>query len=124
MIFISFNQLRAVYSTLFVGVIAFFVVFVLKVFFQYNRANLVFKNLQFGLYIFFYSICFIVVLNLFNFGRYNIALLLFYFALILFMTKTSKKLLDFFSVRMYHIYSGLFRWGRLYFARKVKSLDD
>lgn len=124
MIFVSFNQLKAVYITLFAGITIFVFVSLLKIIFQFNRCNLILKNLQIGLFSLIYGVCFVAVINITNYGKYNLSLVLFYLTLILFATKSSTKLVDFLSSKVYSIYKKIFRWGKFYFARKIKSLED
>ena len=124
MVFVSFNQLKAVYITLLVGGAVFLLVFVIKLLLQYNHNNLVFKNIQLGIFTLLYGATFVVIINLFNYGKYDIPLILFYLTAIYFATKSSQKLLDFLSKKVYAIYKKIYKWGKYYFARKVHSLED
>lgn len=124
MIFISFGQLKAVYVTLIFGVAIFLLIFAVKILTQYNRQNLVMKNIFWGIFLLFYGAGFVILTNLFNFGRYNISLIIFYITEVVALDKTSCKLLDFFSAKVYSIYRILHKWGKYYFARKIKSLED
>lgn len=123
MIFVSFNQLKAVYITLLVGGIVFLLVFILKLLLQYNR-NIALKNIQLGFFALLYGASFVITINLFNYGKYDIPLILFYLATIYLTTKSSQKLLDFLSAKVYAIYKKIYRWGKYYLAGKVKSLED
>lgn len=124
MIFVSFSQLKAVYATLIFGVAIFLLVFVIKILLQFNRQNLIYKNICWGVFLLFYGVSFVVIINMFNFGRYNISLMIFYIVEMFALDKTSQKLLDFFSAKVYSIYRIIFNWGKYYFARKIKSLED
>ncbi len=124
MIFVSFNQLKAVYITLFIGLAVFLLVFFLKVLFCYSRGHLIFKNILLGIFTIIYGVSFVVIINLFNYGKYNIPLVVFYLVTIFLVTKSSQKLLDFLSLKVYAIYKKIYKWGKFYIAGKVKSLED
>lgn len=124
MIFTSFNQLRAFYYTMLVGVIVFLCIAILQIIFQYNRANLIGKNIMLALFTLIGGISFIFLINIFNYGKYNIALIIVYLLEIVLINKVLKNLLDFFSSKVYYIYTKIFKWGKFLVARKLGSIED
>ena len=124
MIFVSFNQLKAVYITLIVGLAIFLLVFYVKIILQYTRSKIIFKNIQLGFFTLLYGVSFVFVINMFNYGKYNISLLVFYLVTVYLANKSSQKLLDFLSSKVYAIYKKIYKWGKFYIAGKVKSLED
>ena len=124
MIYSTFTQLKAVYMILLAGAGCSLLIFLLKSLFIYNYSSVVVKNIQsfiFSLVIGFWLILFI---NLFNYGEYNIILVMLYLIEINWINKRLRKLLDFFSSKVYNCYKHIIRWEKYRRAGKIKSITD
>ena len=124
MIYSTFSQLNALFYSILIGFFVYLIIFIFKLLFLYNYSNIIFKNIQLFFYTLFSGFGLIYLINHFNFGEYNIILIISFISLILYSDKMMKKLLDFLSKKVYHIYRKLHKWEKNYIARKLASIED
>lgn len=124
MIYSTFSQLNALFYSILIGFFAFFIIFMIKLIFLYNFNNIIFKNIQLFFYTLIAGFGLIYLINHFNYGEYNIVLITTYLCIILYLNKMVKKIVDFLSKKVYHIYIKLFKWEKNYIARKLTSIED
>lgn len=124
MIYLSFSHLKSCYYMLLFSLIFIVAITILKIIFIYYKSPLIVKNIYIFLFSLLGGFIFIIFTNLYNFGEYNFVLVVSYIALFYFANKRLKKLVDFFSSKVYHIYRILFKWGKFYIAKRRASIQD
>jgi len=124
MIFLSFTHLKSCYYMLIACLIFILIIQVLKTIFLFNKNPLLVKNVFTFIFTLIGGFIFIVFTNLFNFGEYNIVLIISYVLIFYFADKRLCKLVDFFSSKVYHIYNLIFKWGKFSIAKKFRSIQD
>lgn len=124
MIYSTFSQLKAVYMILLAGFICSVIIFLLKSILIYNYCNTFFKNILSFIFTLMLGLILILFVNLFNYGEYNIILILLYLIEINWIEKRLRKLLDFFSLKVYNYYKYIIKWEKYRIARKIKSIAD
>lgn len=124
MIYSTFSQIKSLYIVLLFGLFVSASIYLFKIILVYNQSKTFFKNLQ---NIFFTSLAGIVLIcaiNLYNYGEYNIILMLCYLLEIYYLNFSLKKSLAFLSDKVYHIYIKILKKGRIKIARKFRSIQD
>lgn len=124
MIFPTLLQFKAVIFTVLVGLSLSIIIFLSKIVLLYTKSALIAKNLQLFFHTVIYGLGLLIVFHLFNYGELNIVLILFYVIEILTLNKMQKKMLDFFSSKVYSMYIKIFNWEKNNLARKIKSIED
>ena len=124
MIYLSFSHLKSCYFMLLFSLIFIILIAVLKIILVYNRNPAVIKNILLFLFSLLGGLIFIMFTNLYNFGEYNFVLIICYIAIFNFADKRLKKLVDFFSLKLYYVYSIIFKWGKFYIAKRQASIQD
>lgn len=124
MIYSTFSQLNALFYSIFIAFFIYLIIFLFKLIFLYNFSNIIFKNIQLFFYTLFSGFGLIYLINHFNYGEYNIVLIITFVGLIIYSDKIMGKLLDFLSKKVYHIYRKLCKWEKNYLAKKLTSIED
>lgn len=124
MIYSTFSQLNALFYSILIGIIIYLIIFIFKIIFLYNFANIIFKNIQLFFYTLFCGFGLIYLINHFNYGEYNVVLIISFLGLIFYSDKMLKNSLDFLSKKVYHIYSRLTKWEKNYIAKRLTSIED
>lgn len=124
MIYSTFSQLNALFYSILIGIIIYLIIFIFKIIFLYNFSNIIFKNIQLFFYTLFCGFGLIYLINHFNYGEYNVILIISFLGLIFYSDKMLKNLLDFLSKKVYHIYRRLTEWEKNYIAKKLTSIED
>ena len=124
MIFFSLNQLHSFCLVLtcgiFFGLIYVFLGVILIKNHQNNVVNFIFKfilSLFFGIFLTF-------SVNIFYFGDFNIIIISAFILGFIWCLKTTRKMLDFFEIKFYHVYIKLYKQIKFVLEKKRESIKD
>lgn len=124
MIFSTFSQIKAFYMVILFACLAGLVVNILKIVLAHNHSNIVFKNIYLFFHTLIYGFAFTFATNLYNFGEFNVGLLGCFLLVGYLFHQITKKLVDFFSLKVYYIYIKIIKWEKNRIAKKLCSIED
>ena len=124
MIFYTISQSKSMLAILVASMVFAFAVLFLKTIFVYNHCNVLIKNIQLFVLSIVGGLIFLLTTHLFCYGEYSFFLLICYVGSFFFITNWCKKLLDFFSSKIYYTYIKIFIWEKKRIARKFSSIKD
>ena len=124
MIFYSLTQLNSLVATFIASLLFASLVILFKTIFVYNYCNKIVKNFLLFILTLFGGTIFLLTTHLFCYGEYSIFLLAVYLIFFFLVINWCKKLLDFFSSKVYHVYIKVLVWEKKTIARKFGSIKD
>lgn len=124
MIFSSINQLYSFCIILFGGIICGIFNGILGVLTLKSRQKNIFNFIFRLICSIFFTIFLIFFVNLYYFGIFSPATILAFTLGYIWIEKTLRKLLDFFEIKVYHIYIAILKSIKRYLARKNESIKD
>ena len=109
MIFQTQNQTHCFFIFLFFGIICSIIYFVFNFVFLIKFQKKLIKNIFFTIFYCFFSVFFVFLINFFNFGKFNLTLILPYIIGFIWLKILLKKLLVIFQNKWYNTINTIFK---------------